>query len=155
MADVKKQKKAEKAFTVLCNSLNEDKWIYTKDEKKLFVEYKVRGDDLVMPCKYFIDVDREVVRFLSKIPAEFTQEQIMEAAVACCLINNKLLYGAFDLNIQTGAVWFRMSNAMRDGIPGKDFFRWMRRKATDVIDLYNDRFEKLQKGEIKAVDIID
>jgi hypothetical protein len=153
--DAKKEKKAIKAFKVMCASLDEDNWKYLKDEKSYKVEYIETGDsELKMQCKFFLDAEREMVRFLSKIPVEFPQEKIMEAAVACCLINNKIIFGSFDLDVHKGTIWFRMSNAMLDEIPGKDFFRIMRRRATNVIDTYNDRLLKLQKGEIKAIEII-
>lgn len=149
-----REKKAKKAFDILCKSLDEDHWKYSISKDDLMVTYSERGDDLVMNCKIILDKERNVFRFLSKIPAEFPEtEEAMQAAVACCIINNKLLYGAFDLNVSKGTIWYRMAYAFRDDVPGKDFFRKLRRLATTVIDKYNDRFEKLKKGELKAADI--
>ncbi|MBQ8309203.1 MAG: hypothetical protein IJX96_05150 [Clostridia bacterium] len=156
MTDEMKIEKAELAYFTLCDSLDEDGWKYIKKDGDLSVKYRETGDDLPMDCLFGIDIKRQVVRFLSTLPVNMlANNKLVDAAVACCIVNSKISYGCFDLNIETGAVCFRMTYSFKESVMGKDFFRNMRRFATTVIDKYNERFLALSNGECKATDFLD
>lgn len=156
MTDEMKKLKAQQAYFTLCNSLDEDNWKYIKQDADYAVIYRETGNDLPMDCWFGIDPKRQVVRFLSTLPVDMkSPDKIADAAVACCIVNSKIAYGGFDLNIATGKVYFRMTYAVKDGIVGKDFFRNMRKFAVAVIDKYNDKFLALALGTMKATAFLD
>lgn len=156
MTDQEKRLKAQQAYFTLCSSLDEDHWNYIKKDDDFSVIYRETGNDLPIDCLFGIDVQRQVVRFLSTLPVDMkSKNKIADAAMACCIINSKIAYGGFDLNIATGSVCFRMTYAIKNGLVGKDFYRNMRKLAAVVIDKYNEKFLSLSLGKIKATAFLD
>jgi|GEM_PF-2253210 len=154
--DAKKMKKAAKAYSVMCKSLDEDKWKYVPVKEEYTVMYSEYNDEAGdVTCKYFIDAERELVRFVAVLPVVFTQDQYVDATVACCVLNNSLAFGGFSLHLKSGEICFNMANAIHDGVPGKDFFKTFRLRTSAVIHKYAANFQKLQKGEIKIGDMAD
>lgn len=150
-----KVKNAVSAYQTLCNSLDKDNWNYGKDEKVLVVRYNETGRDLTMACLIMIDVKRQVVRFNSNLPIGASRQKMIDVAVACNIVNSKIAYGSFDLDISNGSINYRMTYSFMDCEPGEDFFRTMRCYATTVLDKYNDKFVDLITGRIQATDFAD
>lgn len=152
MTDEMKLANAKRAFETLCKSLDADNWNYEKKEDSLIVKYNETGHDLTMACIIMIDVKRQVVRFKSTLPISAPKEKVVDASVACCLVNSNLAYGGFDLDPSDGTLAYRITYAFHGSVLGEDFFREMRCYATTVVDKYNDKFVELALGKIKATD---
>ena len=152
MTDEMKLKNARRAYQTLCQSLDADNWNYQKLENDLMVKYNETGKDFTMPCLIMVDVKRQVVRFKSHLPINAPKDKIVDTAVACCLVNDTLAFGGFDLDPATGEVTYRITYAFHGSTLGEDFFREMRCYATTVVDKYNDKFVELALGKIKATD---
>ena len=155
MTDEMKKYKAQQAFETLCASLDKDDWKYGKKEEDYIVYYNETGDDLTMQCLIAIDESRQVVRFLSTLPMVFSEDKLVEGAVACCIVNSTIAYGSFDLSIPEGKLTYRMTYSIKDSIMGQDFYRQMRCLATTVLDKYNDKFVALSEGRMKATDFFN
>lgn len=155
MTDEMKKYKAQQAFDTLCASLDKDNWKYGKKEEEFIVYYNETGDDLTMQCLIMVDAERQVIRFLSTLPVQLSDDKLIEGAVACCIVNSQVAYGSFDLAIPDGRLTYRMTYSFKDSIMGKDFYREMRCFATTVLDKYNDKFVALAEGRLRATDFLN
>lgn len=146
MTDAEKLTKAKTTFTTLCSALDKDEWHYKKDEEELTIECGARGEDLPIELIIRVDADRQLVSLFSPMSFEIKEDNRLDVAVAISYINNKLVHGCFDYNINTGKIFFRMPNSFVDSTLGEEVFRYMLYCACKTVDEYNDKFLMLSKG---------
>jgi len=140
--------RAKEVYDSLCAAIEARDWTYTKDEEKLMVHFGVNGDDLPMRFVIMVDAHRQSIRLLSPLPFDFPEDKRIEGAVAMCAATYPLADGSFDINIQTGSCWFRQTASFRESKIGEGLFQYMISYACAAVDVYNDRFEALAKGEL-------
>lgn len=153
MADVNIQKACE-VFNALTSILDSIDWKYEKVEDKLLIKSGYQGDDL--PIRFGIEVlpQNQVIRLVSYFPFDMPEDKRVEAAVAVCAVNNKLIDGCFDLDLSDGSLSFRMTDSYSDGMPTKDFVEYVLACSLSTIDDYNDKFFMLTKGMMNATDFL-
>ena len=153
MADVNIQKACE-VFNALTSILDSIDWKYEKVEDKLLIKSGYQGDDL--PIRFGIEIlpQNQVIRLVSYFPFDMPEDKRVEAAVAVCAVNNKLIDGCFDLDLSDGSLSFRMTDSYSDGMPTKDFVEYVLACSLSTIDDYNDKFFMLAKGMMNATDFL-
>ena len=148
MADAQEMKRARDTFATLCSFLESDGWPFNKDEENLVIETSARGNDLAMPIKVKVRADRQLVLLLSTLPFDIPADKRLEVAAAASIVNYRLVNGTFEFNIQTGKLYFRMTNSFIDSTLSPEIFKYMLYCSCGTVDDYNDKFEALVKGEI-------
>ncbi|MBR2023540.1 MAG: YbjN domain-containing protein [Clostridia bacterium] len=147
MADKKQLKEAVATYKALCDALDRRKWKYTKEEEKLMVRFNVSGDDLNMSFVMFVDADRALVRLMSWLPFNATNnpDAVSRAVLQA---NYKMIAGSFDFNYKDGAIAFRLSASYKGAVLGDGAFNYMINVAANTVDDYNDELLMLDKGQI-------
>lgn len=148
MAEQNNLAQAKAVFDTLCRTLEKHEWHYEKDEEKMSINCKARGDDLPMDITVTVDAVRMVVILLSPIPFTINEEKRLDVAIAVSAINSLLVDGSFDYNVMSGDMAFRMTNSFIDSTIGEDVFTYMLFCSCQTIDEYNDKFLMLAKGMV-------
>lgn len=137
---------AKAAFGTLCKALDGIGWRYKSDEAEMEVNLSVKGDDLSMPLRIYIDPKRQRIVLYSQMDFRMPEERRTDGAVVVCMANYELADGCFDYNFENGAILFRTTNSYRESIIGEGLVSRMIHMATHVVDQYNDRFLMVSKG---------
>lgn len=152
--DDEKIKRAQKVYGTLCAALDSNELHYDKDEDDLSVECGIQGEDLPMKIKIKIDSGRQLILLLSHIPFVVPEDKRLDVAIATCVVNNKLVNGSFDYDVEDGHMFFRMTNSFIDSEIGNELFSYMFAVSCHTIDEYNDKFFALGKGFMSIDDFI-
>ena len=88
---------------------------------------------------------QEVVQFLSKLPFSIPENKRVDAAVAVCIANYRLVDGSFDYNISDGEIVFRLTSSYRESTLGEELFKYMIMVSSSTVDEYNDKFFMIAK----------
>lgn len=154
MANEKELKLAGEAFDTLCNSMDDLKWHYEKDEEKMMIHLGVNGDDIPMEFVIHCDAERQLIRLMSFLPFKINEDKRIDAAMATSHANYLLADGSFDYNLGDGTILFRMTSSFRESLVGIELFKYMIQVACLTVDKYNDKFLMLSKGMLSLADFI-
>ncbi len=138
--------KAQEVFETLCSTLDGIGFKYDAKPEDLLIISGMAGDDF--PIKFLIRInpDAELISFISFLPFDISEEKRVELAVAICAVNNRLLDGSFDFDLDDGAISFRLTSSYRESNIGKELFIYTIAIATKVVDEFNDKFFMINKG---------
>ena len=147
MADTRQVKEAKATYKALCDALDRRNWHYTKEEEKLLIRFNVTGDDLEMSFVMFVDAERALVRLMSWLPFNATNnpDAVSRAVLQA---NYRMIAGSFDFNYKDGAIAFRLNASYKGAVLGDGAFNYMINVAANTVDEYNDELMMLDKGQI-------
>ncbi|MBO5788919.1 MAG: YbjN domain-containing protein [Clostridia bacterium] len=151
MADARQLKKAQEVYQTLCDALEARQWSYDKDTEnpeKLYVRFTVNGEDIPMRLTLFVDANRELVRLMSFMPFNIPEDKREILAIATCEANYKMADGGFDMDLDDGAILFRMNASYRSSLVSESMMQYMISCTCSTVDRYNDLFLMLGKGAI-------
>lgn len=149
-------KHAKEVFATLVKMLDTRGWHYEKHEEDLVISSGIKGDDLPVEFIIVVDADREVVRFLSKLPFSMPEDKRIDGAIAICVANNSMVNGNFDYNIDNGDIYFRLTTSFKSGsILSEDLFEYVIMVSATTVDLYNDKLFMLAKGMMTLEQFVD
>lgn len=140
------QKKAEQTYRLFCNALDNNDWSYRSDDQKLRIECGAKGEDLPIELNIHFDVEKQLIMILSKLPFDIAEDKRVDAVVAICAINNALVDGCFDYDVNTGTVFFRVTNSFLDSFMSEEVCITLLYKVCKLVDNYNDKLLMLSKG---------
>lgn len=150
MAELKKLEQAKTVFADICRFLENNQWHYKKDEERLTIECGARGEDLPIDLNIQVDADRLLVMIMSHIPFVINEDKRLEVALGICAINNILVDGCFDYDVNSGSMFFRMTNSFVDSKLGNEAYHYLIICACQTIDEYNDKLLMLAKGMLSV-----
>ena len=119
---------------------------YTPHDEDQVLTLTAQGEDLPMPVVIHVIAEREVVKLYSPLPCDFPEDKRVDAALAVCSLNNKLMNGTFDLDIGDGSVSFRLCQSFHDNDISEVQIRYMMVILFKTVDEYNDSLFALAKG---------
>ncbi len=154
MAEYDKRQQALNAYQLLCDTLDQRNWNYGKDEEKLVVHFGVNGDDLQIRLIIAVDEDREVIRVMSPLTFEMSEDKRMDGVIALNAINYELADGSFDYELSSGRIVFRMTSTLRDCRIDEALFQYLVDCTCAVVDEYNDQLLALDKGYLSLEDFL-
>ena len=154
MADVK-YTAAVKVFNKIDKYLTAKNWKYDKDTNKLEFIYHVGGDDFPMRFILRVDAEREMIRSISFMPFDFSEDKRIEGAIAVCVANMGMLNGCFGYNITDGTVFHKVVVPYMDIEVSDDMIEYIMGLGMAMVDKYNDRFFALNKGFISIAEFIE
>lgn len=154
MADEKKIAHAREIYGSLCRKLERENWKFRRDDEKLTIDFAISGEDIPMIFLIIVDVERQMLRVLSKMPFNFPEDKRIEGAIATCVATNGLPDGSFDYDISDGAIYFRQTVAFMDCDIGDEMFGYLIWCASTTVDRYNDKFFEISRGLLSISDFI-
>jgi len=146
MADENNRLRAIEVFNTLCNAIEKREWKYEKESEKLTVHFGVSGEDIPMQFILIVDEDRQLIRLMSPLPFNMSEEKRVEGAIATCVASFSLADGNFDYDFTDGSIFFRLTASFRGSLIGENLLQYMISAACTIVDEYNDRFLMLDKG---------
>lgn len=159
MEDAKLDKHAQSVYSTLCKLLDKRGLKYENVGKDKDGDWTVRfkgtGDDLPMEFVLFIDVKRQLIRMLSRMPFCFSEAKRIDGAIAVSHANYRMVDGDFDYNIDTGAIIFKMTSSIRNSLISEDLLNYMLNISINMTDEFNDKFFMLDKGQMTLQQFID
>ena len=149
-------KQAKEVFATMVKMLDARDWHYSKDEENLVIHSGVKGDDLPVEFIVAVDAEREVVRFMSKLPFSMPEEKRVDGAIAVCIANNNgVVNGSFDYNIASGEIYFKMAAPFCGGVDlSQDVFHMLTFVGTSTVNAYNDKLFMISKGMMTVSDLM-
>ena len=141
-----KMERAKKVYATLCEALDERNWKYEKVDDDLLVHFSVNGDDLPIQYIIFVDVDRQLIRLLSHMSFDMSEDKRIDGAIATCHATYGLRDGSFDYDLSDGKIVYRMTSAFLDNEVPVSVIQYMIDFTGAVVDKYNDKFFALNKG---------
>ncbi len=154
MADEKEKKRAEATYRALCAMLDENDWHYEKNEEKLSILCSAKGDDLSIPIRMAVDVERQFVMLTSPMPFEIPEDRRASVAVAVALANHGLIDGSFDYDFLTGNLLFRLTSSFVESIVDRELLEYMLYVSCNTIDEYNDKFLAVSETDMSFDEIV-
>lgn len=136
---------ATKTFETFCKMLDNQEWRYGSSQEDLLITTKVRGDDFPIDLRILVDAERLLVRLHSPLPFEVSSERIPDMALAVCCINDSLVDGTFDLNIENGSIVFRITTTFRESLISEEAFDFFLGFAVHVVDRYGIKLFMIAK----------
>lgn len=141
-----KRERALRTYQTLCQMLDSEGWHYDKDDERLSIYCTAQGEDLPIDIRMTVNEQVQTISLISRLPFVVSEEKRMEVAVASTVVNNRLVDGSFDFDLQNGRMYFRITNSFMDCELSKEAFRYILFCACGTIDDYNDKFLMLDKG---------
>lgn len=152
MSNEKKQ--AELAFKAMRKMLDGDNWQYTADEENKKIVLGVRGGDLPINIRIKVDEERSLLRIYSYVNS-VPESKRLEAAVAICAINYRLVSGCFDYDFRDGEVSYRQTISYEDSVLSESMCRYLLLCACQTVDEYNDKLASYIAGGMTIEELID
>ncbi len=148
------QEKAKKVYATMVSALNHENWIF-EEKDNLCIMSDYQGEDI--PIRFFVEVDaeREVIRFLSRMPFNINKDKRVDAALAVCVANYGMINGSFDYDLNDGEIRFRLTTSYCGCEIGEPFFMDMITTAILTTDKYNELFMMLNRGLIDLQGFIE
>jgi hypothetical protein len=136
---------------VLLAMLDHHNLKYTVEEQtdiRTRIRIHFTGEDLPMTLHIILRTDRQIASIYSVMPFEIKEERRNDAALAVTAANHGLIDGSFDLNMNTGEIRFRLTSCYIGTVLTEQLFSYLMFVSAETVDRYNDRFEKLNNGEL-------
>lgn len=146
---------AVKTFETFCNMMDKKGWKYGKDEEKLLIDTGARGDDLPISLRVLVDAERMLVRLYSPMDFDVSSQHLADMALAVCVINDSLVDGSFDLNVEDGNLCYRQTTSFRESLLSEEAFDFFLGFAIHVVDEYNDKLLMIAKGMLTPQQLLE
>jgi len=92
--------------------------------------------------------NQPVVQLLSPLPFRMPDEKRFDGAIAVCIANYGICDGAFDYDISSGEISFRITSSYFGCTISKELFYYLITVAVSTIERYSERFFKLAGDRI-------
>ena len=152
MADMKK---ANAVYSTVIKAFKELDWTYDEYKDDLVVVSGVKSEDL--PIKFMIHIyaENQVIRLLSTLPFDVTEDKRIDLAIAVNHVNCQIIDGSFDYDIQKGEISFRMTSSYMDSVISTELIKYMISIAAGTIDQYNDKLYFISEGKLSIREFMD
>ena len=141
-----KENEAKVLYKTLCQTLDNMKWHYTKEEDKFIIRTSAVGKDLRMELYMKIDADRQVMYLKSPMPFTVPVEQRDLLTKAVITANYTMLNGSFEFNVPDGYLGFKVVVPFMESIISEKVCHYMIMVSCDMTDKFNDKFKALVDG---------
>ena len=146
--DRNKEMEARALYKTLCQTLDNMKWHYNKEEENFTIRTSAVGDDLSMKLLIKIDVDRQVMYLKSPMPFSIPERTHDTMAKAILLANYSMLNGSFEFDFSDGWLAFKMVVPYMGSIISEEVCKYMIVLSCSMTDKYNDKFQAVAEGRM-------
>ena len=152
-----KEDQARAAYSTLCQTLDNMKWNYKKEEKNgsFNVYTRVNGKNgIVMKLNIAVEPERSVMYI--KSPLDFIKvppERRDNVAIAITRINWTMLDGCFEMNCADRLVNFKMVKPFMDSTLGTESIETMIVLVCQMVDAYNTYILDVSSGRMTIAEL--
>ena len=151
-----KEKLGEITYENLCKAFELMEFTFHKNDEKLSVSCVCSGDSLRINVFIRVNPGSYCVTFYSPMPFAIKKDMAGEVCLALACINNKLKFGKFDLDIDTGGIDYNFCNYYyHDAPPAPELLKDMIIIALHTVDKYNDKLLGVNDGLLTFKDFIN
>ena len=147
-----KEAEAKVMYNTLCQTLDNMRWQYSKEEDKLIIRTSAIGQDLSMKLFMKIDEDRQVMYLKSPMPFDIPEdcrEMMMKAVI---MANYSMLNGSFEFDLSDGYLAFKMVIPYMESIVSEKVCDYMVKLSCNMTDKFNDKFKALVDGTMNITE---
>ena len=141
-----KEQAAKSLYKTLCNTLDNMKWTYNKEEDKFIIRTSAIGDDLSMKLMIKIDAERQVMYLKSPMPFAIPENVRDTMGKAILIANYSMLNGSFEFDFSDGYLAFKMVIPYMDSIISEAVCKYMIVLSCSMTDKFNDKFKAVADG---------
>ena len=147
MEDIKTMT-VDELFNLIVSVAEKRKADYLKDplDKSLLISLSEDNEEFGVTLK--VEEKKGIIIVCGLITAIFPRSGSLDAAIACCLVNNLLIDGCCEFCLNDGSVNYRTSMPYIDAEINEKTIGSLIDMATNVLNDFNDRFVKLADGEM-------
>ena len=138
-----KENEALALYKTLCQTLDNMRWHYTKEEDQFVVRATAIGNDLSMDLFMKIDAERQVMYLKSPMPFIVPAPLRDKLATAVVMANFTMLNGSFEYDLSDGYLAFKMVVPYMESIVSERVCHYMIMVSCQMTDKFNDKFMAL------------
>lgn len=135
-------------YESLCNVLNKMEVNYKKVEEDLVIAFGYKGQDMNHDLIIAVNVEREVIQLIERLPFEISAEKATDVACAVCYANDRILAGQFTYNMED-RLSFEVTQIFTGSLIGEEALHRMIMALVITVENYDDKFMALNKGYLK------
>ncbi len=139
---------AKETLDTVVKHLDSNSFKYDLDNEEMMIHLIWMGEDLPQPTLIHVDEIRDVVHIVSPIPGTFSEDDMVNAAIAVAAANNGMVNGNFQINMEDGTITFHITQYFKGGDFTDDDIHYLLSMAFSVTDLYNEKFFMLGRKMI-------
>ena len=143
-----KESEGKALYNTLCQTLDNMKWRYDKDENNLVVRTSAVGKDLSMKLNMHVDSERQVMYLKSPMPFAIAEDKRDTVAKAAIIANYTMLNGSFEFDFDTGYLAFKMVIPYMESMLSEKVCHYMIILSCNMTDKFNDKFQALAEGRL-------
>jgi len=155
MATAQEMELAREVYYNIMYHLNNLDWKYDRLDNELILKSGLKSEDLPIEFLIVVKPENKVVQFISKLPFDIPEDKRVEAAIAICAVNYKLVDGSFDYDISDGTVMYRLTCSYRGNTITSDLVEYIIAVAAGTVDEYNDKLFMLAKDMMTLEQILN
>lgn len=147
-----KEMEARALYKTLCQTLDNMKWKYSKEEDKFIINTSAIGDDLSMKLMMKIDAERQVMYLKSPMPFAIPESSRDTMGKAILMANYSMLNGSFEFDFSDGYLAFKMVIPYMGSIISEEVCKYMIVLSCSMTDKFNDKFQALAEGRMSLAE---
>lgn len=140
------RKLGQSVYETICAMFDDKGFTYERHDDDLVITCVVGGEDIPMEIIFAVHDDRQIVQLISPMPFRIPEDKRIDVALAATVVNDRLIDGSFDFDLNEGRIAFRLTASYIESILGKELFEYMLMVSASTIDEYNDKFLMVGKG---------
>ena len=140
-------------YNLLCRIFDKKGWRHKRVEEALMIESRLNGDDIPVDFTISVIPSCEVISFMSWLPFQVSEAKRMDIAMAVCTVNNSLIAGSFDYNVERGELAFRFTTCYKGSNLSEVLLEEMIMISAMFVDKYNDKFFMISNNMMSLQDL--
>ena len=150
-----KFERAAQVYQLIKSHLTSKGIRYDPHDDDQVITMTAQGDDLPMPVLIRVIGEREVLHIASPLPGKVPEDKRIDAAVALAAINNHLMNGNFDLDLDSGLIVYRVCQSFHDNDISEEQIHYLLAIVFITTDEYNDTLFMLAKGAMTLEQLLE
>ena len=135
-------------YKTLCQTLDNMRWRYSKEEDKFVVRTMAIGKDLTMDFFIKIDPERQLMYLKSPMPFEVPKVSRDTLGKAVLMANYTMLNGSFEYDLSDGYLVFKLVVPYMESMLSEHVCHYMIMVSCEMTDKFNDKFKALVDGKM-------
>lgn len=138
-----KESEAKAMYGTLCQTLDNIKWRYGKEDDKLVIHTSAIGEDLTIQLFMRVDSERQVMFLKSPMPYQIPESKRETVATAVTVANFAMLNGSFEMDMANGYLAFKIVVPFMKSLISENVCHYMIMLGCRMTDRFNDKFKAL------------
>lgn len=147
-----KESEANAMYGTLCQTLDNMKWRYGKEQDNLVVHTSAIGENLNIQLFMRVDAERQVMFLKSPMPYQIPEHKREVVATAVTVANYAMLNGSFEMDMTNGYLAFKIVVPFMKSLISENVCHYMIMLGCRMTDKFNDKFKALVEDRLTLDD---